>query len=156
MLIHLSSFLASTLLFQDFFPFVNSSTFFFRFECQIMAFLYHYARFARAEKIDRNASSPMNGTGNKSKKGPDWQLVFLGGKKLLQVVSNVRFLGVPRGAHQKKNNGSIICFGSKTKGPSRDHLEVYLSLRFYSHSPNSKWWQAIQRKWINLDLSVCF
>lgn len=54
-----------------FFPFVNSSTFFFRFECQIMAFLYHYARFARAEKIDRNASSPMNGTGNKSKKGPD-------------------------------------------------------------------------------------
>ena len=80
-----------------------------------MAFFYHYARFARAEKIDRNASSPMNGTGNKSKKGPDWQLVFLGGKKLLQVVSNVRFLGVPRGAHQKKIMAPLFALVVKQK-----------------------------------------
>lgn len=94
--------------------------------------------------VDVNARSSMNGTGNKSKKGPDWQLVFLGGKKLLQVVSNVRFLvlATTRGS-DPKNNGSIICF-SKTKGTrgSRDHLVVEKSSKtqfpfYYSYNC---WW----------------
>ena len=120
-----------TLLFQDFFLKLSIQFFI------TTKILLYRARFARLDQlVDVNVRSSMNGTGNKSKKGPDWQLGFLGGKKLLfQVVSNVRFF--VEWAQRPENNGSIICF-SKTKGtrsrpPSRNHRTTQFPF-YYSYN----------------------
>ena len=125
------------LLFQDFFLKL-SIQFFICLNAKVITtkILLYRARFARLDQlVDVNVRSSMNGTGNKSKKGPDWQLGFLGGKKLLfQVVSNVRFFC--RVSSDPKIMAPLFALvkqKERSRPPSRNHRTTQFPF-YYSYN----------------------
>lgn len=119
-----------TLLFQDFFLKLSIQSLI------TTKILLYRPRFARLDQlVDVNVRSSMNGTGNKSKKGPDWQLGFLGGKKLLfQVVSNVRFFC--RVSSDPKIMAPLFALvkqKERSRPPSRNHRTTQFPF-YYSYN----------------------